>query len=188
MNDFKTPELLNLLNFLKKQYPSKKSIINSFFKPFSTIDLSIHPSSQETFSQTVNLVTDETITLTYNISSLINKLGNSPYGVTLIDPYRLLNDSRFNKQAYLNNSIYNEVKSKLFINFTHKTDYIIITEISFFPGLFLIDGNHRFCHALITNQDKIKVCFVPESITVNYLQKDSFEFMCLLHSLNHFLS
>lgn len=187
-NYFKTPEIFNLINYLKNSFPDKAKLIDSFSVYFSEIDLSQHDQSQESFRQTINLYTGDTIQITYNIDDLISEINRLSLKTITQNPQQLLNEKNFANKNCLYSETGINVKNNLNRKYEHKTDYIILSNISLFPELTIIDGNHRFCRALLTNQKNIKICIVPEEIAIQFLQKESFNFITLLYALNYYLS
>lgn len=146
-NKFKTPQLYNFLNHIKKLFPNKISIINRYIPYWTDLDLSKsnHNQLQKTYQQTLTLATNETVYLVWNIGDIIHYINIKkllPYSVRVQD---ILSCAHMNKANWL--EIYNHVKKNQYKVFLHESDYIIISGLPLFSGLSIIDGNHRFFEA-----------------------------------------
>lgn len=181
---FKTPAIYNLLAHLKQHFSYKTSIIDTYSHNFSDIDLSKqnhNQTIQETFQQELNLITGETVYIVWNIDSIIQH-AKSSHQIPILTPVCELVQC-----THLNNSSWTaalpNVSKHSNQKFNHKTDYIIFAELLYFPGLTLIDGNHRFCEALLSKQKNIKCLFLNPSYAHVFLQPDSNRFVSLFNNL-----
>lgn len=180
---FKNSAIHNFLNYLKTLYPSKTEIINKYYSLLSNIDLSEHIQLQETFRQPINLSTGETIEITWNIDDLILYLKSSQKAPNKIHPNDLFIQAGLDMQSPVFNEIYYNVKNNLHISFPHKSEFIITLSLPYFYGSRIIDGNHRFLYAVITNQPTILVHDINIFDTISFLQPNSQKFIITFYNL-----
>jgi len=183
-NNFKTKAIYNLLTHISNSSPKAKALSKIYLPFFKDIDLSIsnyEHNTGEVYIQSLNLVTNEIIYLAWNIDLIIKYIDNNHIPPQLISPFDILHNTAFvlpDLQNTLQNTLSNSHNF-----FTHKTDYVIFAELPCFTGLTIIDGNHRFCEALIQNDTKIKAYFINPDFAANFLHPESKKFIELLSEL-----
>lgn len=184
INNFKTPALYNFLEYLKNIFPNKINIINSYWNKFSEIDLNYHNSimSSETFLQCLDLVTNENIFIEWNIDSIIQYVSSQKPHLSTIFVNDVLNNPNYILKN-LKKTLEQVVENKN-ISYKHKTNYIIIAEFPLFSGAAIIDGNHRFCEAIINGESDIKAFFLPFYLVPQFLLPNSRDFCYLFTQLN----
>ncbi len=183
--EYKTPELQRLLYHLCKQYPKYKGQLLEFEPRLANVNLSQHDEAEETYCQSINLVTGEAIKLIWNIDQLIefSKMHSdklqifSPLKILFSDKFDIFNDE--NSQIY--NAVYKSIK--LNIDYVHKISYIIIAQPLFVSGYCIIDGNHRFFEALIKNQP-VKCFFISGTDCTRFLQPESQKYIQIFSLIN----
>ena len=182
---FITPALKNFLNTLCKQYPDKAEYIESLSDQFACLDLSCqnHIQTQETFQQTLNLLTGDTVYLVWNVDDIIHDLQKNHQTPNLVSIKSMMAHPAFVKNDW--SELLDKVSKSKF-PFTHKTDYIILAQLPFFDGFFVIDGNHRIGESIIMKKDIIKAILLQADDAYKYLQSDSKRFIELIREINKF--
>lgn len=181
--NFKTPALENFTEYLKQNFPNSIAAINSITPQLSTLDFSNCLSLEETYVQSIDLISNDTIFFTWNIDSLIHHIDNHSIPTDFFPILNLINAPALNLNTYTFNDVMRTVSQNITKTFIYKTDYIIIAAIPFFGGAAVVDGNHRLAHAILSNKTSVKCCFLPEDISYQFLQKECRRFIDLLCSL-----
>ncbi len=180
--NFKTKALYNFLLYLEKRFPERKDVIRSYYPKFASLDLNEtnHYENFETYHQSQNLNTGEKIYITWNIDSIINYVKDNHITPDLL-PVKLIYNSEWFRNE---NPVDFLKKSKPKYNGNNpKSDYIIVGKILFFEEYTIIDGNHRFCKALLSNQENIKIILIVDDISKMFLLGDSRKFIDYLEEI-----
>lgn len=188
-NSFKTPALFNYLIYLS-QSPSfckSKDIILSYIPQFSTIDLNedskisdklLTEKNHETYSLPINLDTNETINIIWDIDFLIKKIKSQKIKSQQMSIKEILKSSNIianNESAFSEANIAHQMDFK----FPHKINEIILTTLPVIPQLIVIDGNHRFFEAVIEKKDYVDTIIIPPEETIYFLLPNSHKLMLL---------
>lgn len=179
---YKSEAIYNLLTYVKNKFPHASNIIEQYEPAFRDINLSQTNgdySNGEIYMQTLNLVTSETIYLFWNIDAVIQHIEKFNITPQVISPNMIMHNPQFILPTF-ESTLKRVQKNKT--KFIHKTDYIIFAELPCFPGMTIIDGNHRFCEALI-NKQNIKAYFILPTGASQFLQPDSQKFIILFAEL-----
>lgn len=179
--EYKTPELKNMLLDICSQFPIHADKIMKFEKAMSKINLNAHVRNDETFRQIINLNNGCTIELTWNINKIIKYAKYHPQNFNTDSPFDIYNSPNFNFTSAVTTSTINAVKFSIKNNITyiHKIPYIIIAQLPFVTGYCIIDGNHNFFEALLTNKSHITYFLITDDECLPFLQKESQKYIRL---------
>ncbi len=176
-NNFKTPALFNLLAFFENKYPQKINIIRTYYSKLCDLDLNCNNRyyAFETYQQVINLITGEDIYIIWNIDKIIEYGKNNNIIPKPTSTEEILASGCFMQESF--ESIFTKVLANQNFNFPHKVDYIIIAGLPYFDGYTIIDGNHRFCEALIAKKKSINCVVLNPQYANMFLLKDSQKFI-----------
>lgn len=178
---FKTPALYNYLIYLT-QIPAlckSKDIILSYLPKFSSVDLKedahitmrMSAEDHETYMLPINLDTNETINIFWDIDSIIEYIKTEKIKANKVEISEIF------KFTYvsMNDPALLEVKQnqEKNIKIPHKLQEIILAQLSIFPKLAVLDGNHRLFEAMLAKKDCVDIILIPPEKTPNFLLPNS---------------
>ena len=192
-NSFKTPALYNYLIYLTQlpEFCKSKEIILSYLPQFSSIDLKedahiamrMALEDHETYILPINLGTNETINIFWDINFIIEKIKSEKRKSQQMAITEILEYTKISKS---DNTTLEEVKLARLKNrkFKYKLKEIILTQLRVVPQLIVIDGNHRFFEAVLDKKDYVDTIIIPPDEAIYFLLPNSHKLMLLWSNMD----
>ncbi len=179
---YKTPALKQLFQYIKEQYPNYINQLLPLEGKIASIDLSAHIFTENTYRQTIELFTGDSIELTWNIDQVIQYSKSHTDKIFTCSIWNLYYDYEISFPDFENNPVAQRVYASLKDGkvYTHKIPYIIIARVPFSNGFSIIDGNHRFYEALLSNQLFVSCFVIADDECFPFLQPESQKYISVI--------